>query len=143
MSYQIETRTADDLIIVRHYHYNSAAELQAYLDELTERLQQHSYRRLLADYSALTEVKLDFFDKLKIISSRCNELVELCRDTKQATVTINDFQKAIAQQARTIGCSDSGESTSRRVHYFNDVQQALEWLMGDEMGKKENANERK
>lgn len=129
MNYQIEPRPANDLIIVRHYHYDSAAELQTYLDELTERLKQHPYRRLLADYSSLTEVKLNFLDKLKIISTRCNELIELCRHIKQATVTTNDFQRAIARQARAIGCNDSGESTSRQVHYFNDVQQALDWLM--------------
>jgi len=131
MNYQIETHPADQLIIVRHYHYESAADLQTYLDELTEQLSGQQYRRLLADYSGLTEVRLDFLDKLKIITSHSNELVELCRTIRQATVTSNDFQKAIAQQARSIGASRSGETTSHRVRYFSDLEQAMDWLMQD------------
>ena len=129
MNYEIEARQTDDLIIVRHYHYYSAADLQTYLDDLVDHLRQYPYRRLLVDYSGLTEVKLDFFDKLKIIVSHTDDLVKLCRHIRQATVTINDFQKGIAQQGRSIGRSQCDDDVTTNVRYFNNVDKAMAWLM--------------
>lgn len=129
MNYEIETQPARDLIIVRHYHYYSAADLQTYLDDLVDHLRQYPCKRLLVDYSGLTEVKLDFFDKLRIIVSHTNELVKLCRHVRQATVTTNDFQKGIAQQGRSIGRTQCDDKTTTNVRYFNDIDTAMNWLM--------------
>ena len=129
MNYQIEVRPADDLIIIRHYHYYSAADMRDYVDDLTRHLGRYRYKRLLADYSALTEVKLNFFDKLKIIASRSREMMELGRHIRQAVVTSNDFQKAIAKQARSITFNQANEDVSDRISYFEDFEEALSWLM--------------
>ena len=132
MNYQIEVRPADDLIIIRHYHYYSAADMRVYVDDITRHLARHPYKRLLADYSTLTEVKLSFIDKLKIIASRSREMMELGRHIRQAVVTHNDFQKAIAQQARKITFTQVNEDVSDRVRYFEDFHEAMNWLMQED-----------
>ena len=130
-NYSIECQVENKLIIVSHYQYYSAAELRCYIEELTRHLKTGKYQRLLADYSGLTTVELSFMDKVKIIASRSKEIALLARDMKQATVTINEFQKNVAQQARTIGSAQSGINSIINVRYFNDYDTALTWLLQD------------
>ena len=132
MNYQIEARPAEDLIIVRHFHYYSAEDLQTYLDDLTRQLRQHSYRRLLADYSGLVEVKLNFIDKIKIIATRSRDITELSSKARHAIVVTNAFQKAMAQQARTISTVQTGKNVLVKARYFSTHEAALEWLMHDQ-----------
>lgn len=132
MNYEIEVRQDQDLFIARHYRYNSADDVKAYLEEFAEHFSNYPYRRLLADYSRLEEVNLSFVDKIKVLSKYSHIMVKVARRVKLAAVTTNDFQKAIARQARSLSSAQEGDDITGTTHYFDNEQDALAWLLADD-----------
>ncbi len=133
MHYKIEERRDQDLIITRHYRYNSADDVRAYLEAFVASCKAYPYKRLLADYSKLEEVNLSFIDKIRVLGQYSHFTVKkVARTMKQAVVTSNDFQKAIAQQARSLSSAEAGDNITGTAHYFESEEEALDWLLDED-----------